>query len=559
MLLALLLAASGHPPLPVYGVGLVGPDGGIECVVYADGGNVVSTCPINGSSGGSSGGGGGPVYGTDGGFAASNFVCAPGTSCCFVLPGGETICSDGTGDTVISSPDGGILYAKGGVVTDGGVTAAWFDAVTGCYGFAGNSVEYCPGVSSQQAYFQSTDGGWGVEVGNFSNTSGQCPGVAISALGGVLAPSDLFICGQNTWGGPNQIVLWATPDGGVAGQPNGSAVWLGTGGQEFTGPLTLTADPDGGNANSCTLGTDGGTFDSTCCLQLPNGEDCGGSSTLPDSGITAYANLLLPVGGLANGNITYQLVRSDAGVCAAPNPVAPCICGSASPYAYGCPDGGLAGTLLDNPYDHCSGNVMGVANDGGAISQVYTSSFTVSVTASDWDGGGGNLVWVGLTNNTGASLAAGNTNALVGVTCFSGAPGVLQGPPGPAGGSASYKPEAVFAYTPIGCSALVNSGTPYDYVFLTPAGGATETAAVSSTNGGNVALGTYELVTTDGTNFCTFHCPCGTLNPVQGACTLDADAGAGCTWAGNTVLITEVVSCYAFCGNIISFQTYGVY
>ena len=66
MLLALLLAASGHPPLPVYGVGLVGPDGGIECVVYADGGNVVSTCPINGS-GGSNTDGGGSSSGSSGG------------------------------------------------------------------------------------------------------------------------------------------------------------------------------------------------------------------------------------------------------------------------------------------------------------------------------------------------------------------------------------------------------------------------------------------------------------------------------------------------------------
>ena len=126
MLLALLLAASGHPPLPVYGVGLVGPDGGVECVVYADGGNVVSTCLISGSSGLL----GGPfssgqlpivcqngtiVWDTDGGVDAGALeVCSAndwipiGTgggvpSNCYTGPGGQIFCTP----TAVNGDDAG--------------------------------------------------------------------------------------------------------------------------------------------------------------------------------------------------------------------------------------------------------------------------------------------------------------------------------------------------------------------------------------------------------------------------------------------------------------------
>lgn len=257
-ILAVLLVTPGGPPLPVYGVGLLGPDGGIACVVYADGGKVSSNCPFTGASDG--GGGVGPT--------------------------GPTGPSGPTGPTGPSGPSG------------------------------------------------------------------------------------------------------PTGPSGPSG-PTGA-----------TGPT--------------------------------------GPGVLSDSGVTAYANVLLPVGGLTNASKTYQLVMSDAGICTAPWPTTvPCICGSASSYGFGtCPDAGLAGSLLDNPFDHCFGNVLGVANDGGDSVSIYNSAFTVSETANDDDAGlSGNGIYIGLTNNTGADLASGDTNALVSVSCFSGQPGILQGPTGPTGTS----------------------------------------------------------------------------------------------------------------------------
>ena len=66
MWLALLLAASG-PSLPVYGVGLLGPDGGVQCNVYADAGTVYSTCAFSGAVS-DGGGGSGPVILPDAGL-----------------------------------------------------------------------------------------------------------------------------------------------------------------------------------------------------------------------------------------------------------------------------------------------------------------------------------------------------------------------------------------------------------------------------------------------------------------------------------------------------------
>ena len=50
--LTALLLASGGPSLPVYGVGLLGPDGKtVACNVYADGGVVASNCKFSGVAG----------------------------------------------------------------------------------------------------------------------------------------------------------------------------------------------------------------------------------------------------------------------------------------------------------------------------------------------------------------------------------------------------------------------------------------------------------------------------------------------------------------------------
>lgn len=106
LLFGMVAVAASGPPLPVYGVGLLGVDGGIACVVYADGGKVSSNCLFQSTTDA------GPPLLPDSGYAPGSITTAFIDAGCIKM-NGVVRCSWETGQADVLLNVGGLGNVSG--------------------------------------------------------------------------------------------------------------------------------------------------------------------------------------------------------------------------------------------------------------------------------------------------------------------------------------------------------------------------------------------------------------------------------------------------------------